>query len=365
MNVAIVSVNDALFTDPDGEDASVLAAYGEHVDRVRALVVTPHDRAPRAYAANVEALPLHAQGRAAGLAAVRRAVRSLAGEADVVQAQEGAYTGLAALLGVRGGRAKLNVGVFGTDPWDPAFVRASAGHRAGAAVARAVLRRADGVQADSTVIVERLRARGVPARYKPMTPESLPRFLAAGERRAHAEQGSRLLFVGRLGRQKHLPLLLDAVAAARRSVPGVQLDVVGAGPDEHALRERAGELGLDGAVRFAGPLDRAALTDAMLAADLLVLASRYEGMPRVFLEAGATGLPIVSTPVAGALELGDLVVRAAPDATALGAAIATTLADRPRREQLGAGLREEMARRAAEGSPVLRQVAVWRELSAS
>lgn len=62
-----------------------------------------------------------------------------------------------------------------------------------------------------------------------------------------------LVFVGRLVSDKGVDLLLQALALLRAqgSMPG--LCIVGQGPQEPALRELAGKLGVDGQVQFAGP----------------------------------------------------------------------------------------------------------------
>jgi colanic acid/amylovoran biosynthesis glycosyltransferase len=117
-------------------------------------------------------------------------------------------------------------------------------------------------------------------------------------------------------------------------------------------------------VELRGQLQHHELVGAYLEADLLVLSSIYEGMPRVFLEAAATALPIVSTPVAGAIELGNdaPVAIAAPTPTALGRSIGETLDDVDLRAGAGARLRELMKARVSEPPPPQLQLAIWREV---
>jgi glycosyltransferase involved in cell wall biosynthesis len=101
--------------------------------------------------------------------------------------------------------------------------------------------------------------------------------------------------VGRLCRQKGQDVLLQAWPSVLRRVPGARLALVGDGPDEELLRDRAPE-----GVLFAG-----AVVDALpwyQAADLVVLPSRWEGMALAPLEAMACGRPVVVTDVAGARE---------------------------------------------------------------
>lgn len=121
-------------------------------------------------------------------------------------------------------------------------------------------------------------------------------------RREGAGDPVRLLFVGRLVRQKGLDILLRSLAGLALPAKAI-LDVVGDGPELAALRDQAGHLGLTEGVRFHGWCSREALPEHYRRADVFVLASRDEGMPNVLLEAMASGLPVVATEVAGIDEL--------------------------------------------------------------
>lgn len=113
------------------------------------------------------------------------------------------------------------------------------------------------------------------------------------------EQRPLIAVIGLLNAAKGQDLALEALAE-----PGLEhcsLLLVGHGELEQPLRERARELGLAERVRFLGfRRDVAAL---LATVDLLLLPSRWEGLPYVVLEALAAGKPVVATPVAGAREL--------------------------------------------------------------
>ncbi|MBA2361880.1 MAG: glycosyltransferase, partial [Actinobacteria bacterium] len=105
--------------------------------------------------------------------------------------------------------------------------------------------------------------------------------------------------VGRLSRQKGQDVLLDAWPAVKARVPGAELQLVGSGEERDTLEARA----VPG-VSFAG--EREDVPDWLAAADLVVQASRWEGMSLAILEAMARGRSIVTTDVAGNQEaLGD------------------------------------------------------------
>lgn len=100
-----------------------------------------------------------------------------------------------------------------------------------------------------------------------------------------------LISVGRLAHQKGFDLLLRAFAIVKNDHPAVHLTILGEGPDRRELDNLAAGLGLSNSVTFAGfnpePLP------SINAADLFVLASRYEGFSNAALEAIGCGIPIV------------------------------------------------------------------------
>jgi glycosyltransferase involved in cell wall biosynthesis len=109
------------------------------------------------------------------------------------------------------------------------------------------------------------------------------------------------LAVGRFETAKDYPNMLRAFAAVRERHPEAVLLLAGRGALQIETEALARELQLGPAVRFLGVRDDvAALVGA---ADGYVMSSAWEGMPMVLLEAGAGGLPIVTTRVGGTAEV--------------------------------------------------------------
>jgi glycosyltransferase involved in cell wall biosynthesis len=96
--------------------------------------------------------------------------------------------------------------------------------------------------------------------------------------------------VGRLTPEKGFDVLLDALRLAP-----VPLTVVGSGPLEPALRERA--RGLD--VRFAGTVGRAELHEMLARAAAVAVPSRREGLGLVAVEAVLLGTPVIASHTGG------------------------------------------------------------------
>jgi len=107
--------------------------------------------------------------------------------------------------------------------------------------------------------------------------------------------------VGRLIDRKGHDELLDAWVTVSEAHPDAHLLVVGDGPRRAHLEARAGYLGIDESVHFAGLRDD--VPDLLATMDAFVFPSHYEGLPGALLEAMAAGLPCVATPVDGNSEL--------------------------------------------------------------
>jgi glycosyltransferase involved in cell wall biosynthesis len=112
----------------------------------------------------------------------------------------------------------------------------------------------------------------------------------------------RLLFVGRYGKRKGCPELVEALARARAAGADATLRFVGQEEhdgEEEALRRAVGDRRLDDAVEFAGVAAPSALATHFESADVICLPSKLEGLPLALLEGMAFGLPALATPVGG------------------------------------------------------------------
>ena len=104
--------------------------------------------------------------------------------------------------------------------------------------------------------------------------------------------------VGRLSEQKAPLDLLSAFATVAAAHPHARLVYVGDGPLRRELEAAIAAAGLTGRVVLTGL--RRDVPELLRAFDVFALASRWEGLPRVFPQAMAAGLPIVATRVDGA-----------------------------------------------------------------
>jgi glycosyltransferase involved in cell wall biosynthesis len=94
---------------------------------------------------------------------------------------------------------------------------------------------------------------------------------------------------GRLAAQKNYPVLLRAAVRMQ----DVDIQIIGAGPDEAALKALAAELGVAGRVSFLGFLTREDALKRLGEGDVFVQPSLFEGHSLALIEAAKLGLPLV------------------------------------------------------------------------
>ena len=207
---------------------------------------------------------------------------------------------------------------------------------------RALVRMCRQAAATSYVTAEALQRRYPPAPGRVTTHYSsveLPDEAYVQTPPPAPETASRLISIGSM---EHLykghDTLLEALALCRHQGLDLSLTLVGDGLNRPWLQGKADNLGLTGAVSFAGRAPSGqAVRDLLDQADLFVLASRQEGLPRALLEALARGLPAVSTTVGGIPELLEPDVLVPPDNPwVLSELLRAVCSDRPKRDRMAA-----------------------------
>ncbi|MEL5957749.1 glycosyltransferase family 4 protein [Streptomyces sp. CLV115] len=203
------------------------------------------------------------------------------------------------------------------------LVATTHGHEAGWAqlpAARQLLRRIGEGTDTITYLGEYTRSRIAPA----LTPGAAARMVqlppGVDEKTFHPDSGGDrtraglglsdrpvVVCVSRLVPRKGQDTLILAMPAILAQVPDAVLLIVGGGPYDKELRRLAEETGVGESVRFTGPVPWEELPAHYGAGDVFAMPCRtrrggldVEGLGIVFLEASATGLPVVAGDSGGA-----------------------------------------------------------------
>jgi glycosyltransferase involved in cell wall biosynthesis len=187
------------------------------------------------------------------------------------------------------------------------------------------------------------------------------RFLT--EHRSGFDPPFRLLYVGYLERHKGVDRLLPVLKQVRDAGVDARLTVVGRGGARGGLERQARETGLDDVTRFTGYVPNAELPPLYADHDLFVYPGRWqEPRGRVFLEALATGTPVVATDVGAAEQLvGDAGTVTPQSVDALADAVVDLLEDGPLDRMSAAG--HERVRRYRLGAVIRRLEDVYERVA--
>lgn len=163
-----------------------------------------------------------------------------------------------------------------------------------------LLRRADHVQVVSPQLAQDVARLGVDPERITVLPTIVQTYLFEPGADSPERYGAgRLLFVGRLARQKDIPTLLRAMRLLADRGRECRLTVVGGGPQRKNLLELRDRLGVDAQVEFISHKPREKLVELYRQSSIFVIASVHEAFGKVIVEAGLCGLPIVGTAVGG------------------------------------------------------------------
>lgn len=229
---------------------------------------------------------------------------------DVITTQDPFESGLAGMRLSKKLQVPLHVQLH-TDPTAPQFSKSSFLNRIRIQIAPDVLRHASRIRtvaqkvADAIVQVYSLK---VPVTALPIYVDTM-RFANAtvSEELTNrfAQFSKKILFVGRLEKEKNPCLALRAFAA---SAPKDScLIIMGEGSERNLLGQLARELNVESRVFFEGFRDPAPYYKL---ADLLLVTSRYEGYGLTIVEALAAGTPVLATDVGVAREAGAIIADA-------------------------------------------------------
>lgn len=111
-----------------------------------------------------------------------------------------------------------------------------------------------------------------------------------------------VLYTGRLATEKHVDVIIRAIAVARYQIPWISLVITGHGSEEGTLQRLATDLHLRDRIKFLGTVSAEVLPRIYKAADVFAIASTAETQSLSLMKAMATAIPVVGVKARGLTE---------------------------------------------------------------
>ena len=193
-----------------------------------------------------------------------------------------------------------------------------------------------------------LMENGIPAdkivRVPVINPPYVSEYATNGTNHMHSENESfTIVFIGRLLKNKGVHLLIESFAEFVAHHPDVQLTLVGDDLNDTAVR-LVEKYELSDNVNLVGEIPHRAAIEQLAEADVLVLPSTSEGMPRVIIEAFELGVPVVATCVGDIPKLishGETGLLIEPTSDSITHALSRVYSDPTLREELSQNAKEK------------------------
>ncbi len=321
MKVLMLSIDERVFED--GSPASLrMIDYGSLVEELHIVVYTRPGRTQKFLAPNVTLYPTNTRFKMMYFwTAYGLCERLLLGDSSMLVTSQDAFTSIVALqLRWQFPGMKLEVQVH-TDITSPYFLRESLKNRLRYSVYRFSFRRASCIRVVSQRVKNEFVSRfNLPAGKISVLPifvdvQAIARAMSLeGVQVKYLEFGVRILMMSRLTREKNIPLALSVFREVLSKRKDAGLIVVGDGPEAPKLRKLAWRMGIERSVRWEGWQNDT--ISYYKTADLLLVTSDYEGYGVVIIEALLAGLPVISSDVGVAREVGAIVALRSPLAIA-------------------------------------------------
>jgi glycosyltransferase involved in cell wall biosynthesis len=170
---------------------------------------------------------------------------------------------------------------------------------------------------------------------------------------------NRILFIGRLSKEKNIPLLINALKDT-----GIGLDVIGVGHEEKSLKSLAQYLNVD--VRFLGRVANIDMPLYINRYEIYVLCSDFEGNPKSLLEAMSCQRAVIGTDQPGIQNLivdseNGLLVDS--EAVKLRDKIVNLIADKDQIKTLGLNARKGILRQNSKKRTIQKEIEIFKKIS--
>ncbi len=131
--------------------------------------------------------------------------------------------------------------------------------------------------------------------WKPLVPQNISDFFY--NRDISNKNITTILFIGRLVAQKNIKLLAKIINESLSTISNIKFNIIGEGSYGYLIKELA--IKFPEFVSWSNPKTREEIIAEYTKSDILLLCSKFEGFPRVFMEAASSAIPIITSNVCG------------------------------------------------------------------
>ncbi len=314
LNVLIIGLDKDVIRDRENPTFRRHRAYADEVSSLSFIVYTPRgDRFSKTVDGNFSIYPTSSANKLTYFLDTLRLGREIIRERgiDVVVTQDPIATGICGYVLKKRFGIIWVCNIHGDYIDNPHWLGESPANRIKNVIAKTMIRRADGLRAVSRLIRKKMIGLGIaPDAVVHATPSvEIDIFPKGGFDRVELKEryGFKdrkvILFVGRIEREKEIPLLLETMKRLKDDLPSSRMVVVGRGSLLDEMKDLAKRLGVNDRVDFTGHLPFETLKDYYRLSDVFVLVSYYEGTAKVLKEAAVANLPLIATNVSGTDEI--------------------------------------------------------------
>lgn len=187
-------------------------------------------------------------------------------------------------------RAKLNKIVDEITDTDVKNSSSKLDERFGRDYTRVVYNRADLVLTPSLAMKKVLKQQGIKTEVDVMSNGVRYDFF---KKKTDYHVTNRIVYIGRLGHEKNVDVVIKAFNIAATSRPELRLDIYGDGPAKSTLQSLVKSFGIGNKIKFLGAYDINKVSQKLYEYDFFATASTVETQGIVILEAMASGLPVL------------------------------------------------------------------------
>jgi glycosyltransferase involved in cell wall biosynthesis len=378
MRVLMISLDrNLLKADSIGDVVERHKEYAQYIDKLDIIIFSKKGFAERKINAKLNVYPTNSLFKIFYAWDAYKVARPLVRPNTLIICQDPFLTGLAGWFLKRKFKIPLLIHFHGDFWQNPYWLQERWYNLVLLLLSKFLVKKADGIRVVSFGIKQKLIKAGLlenKIRVIPTPTINLEKFqnYDLGEVNEIKEQyHSRkiILYVGRLVKEKNLPLLFRAVKKIISDYPQCVFLIIGQGKEEKKLKLQVLNYSLKDYIKFLGPLKHEDLVNYYQACYALVLPSFSESFGKVLLEAGLTQKPTVATATTGAKEIiidsqtGFL----APinNQTALARAIIKLLQDENLAQEMGQKAKEHILANFNPEQIIQKMIRFWKELTSS